>query len=329
MGLFKKSPKVPENGINESSYIDVNGSKQWIAIYGQDLSNPVILYLHGGPGMSTSAFSHVITRKWADRYTVAIWDQRNCGKSYCQDMGSIELSNELVMKDAMAVTDYLREHLHKDKIILLGHSWGSMLGARMVLENPERFEKFIGTGQLIDLNDDESLMVDELKQRVKSNNEDSRLVEEMMSVDKTSKRYFEIREKLLDKYDINLNIKKSDVNITKAVLGNPYYSSSDLRNNSKYLKDYESNEKNAYRLFIVSKTTNDYFSLKDVTEFPIPYYNINGDNDHIADFDLAQRFFDRLNAPKKKMYVLKGASHGTLIERSDEFSVYLHEIAEE
>ncbi len=74
-----------KGGINEEMYVDINGTKQWISIYGQDIDNPVLLYLHGGPGASTSAYDYAFTRKWSDVYTVVTWDQRNCGKSYSED----------------------------------------------------------------------------------------------------------------------------------------------------------------------------------------------------------------------------------------------------
>lgn len=86
---------TPKGGINESMYVDINGTKQWINIYGEDINNPVLLYLHGGPGSSTSDIDYVFTRKWVDVYTVVTWNQRNCGKSYdeAQDTDTIMKSH--------------------------------------------------------------------------------------------------------------------------------------------------------------------------------------------------------------------------------------------
>ena len=142
--------KTPEGGINESRYIDVNGTKQWINIYGEDINNPVLLYLHGGPGSATSEIDYAFTRKWADVYTVVTWDQRNCGKSYDAEQNDIVLTKEIFMTDGWEVTEYILDYLSKDKITILGHSWGSLFGANLVLEYPEYYDCFIGTGQLAD-----------------------------------------------------------------------------------------------------------------------------------------------------------------------------------
>ena len=83
--------QTPEGGINESMYVDINGTKQWINIYGEDVNNPVLLYLHGGPGSATSDIDYAFTRKWADVYTVVTWDQRNCGKSYDAEQNNVRL----------------------------------------------------------------------------------------------------------------------------------------------------------------------------------------------------------------------------------------------
>lgn len=88
---------IPQGGINESMYVEINDTKQWINIYGEDINNPVLLYLHGGPGSATSEIDYAFTRKWADIFTVVTWDQRNCGKSYDKNQNNIKLTREIFM----------------------------------------------------------------------------------------------------------------------------------------------------------------------------------------------------------------------------------------
>ena len=97
----KINQKAPEGGISESMYVDINGVRQWISIYGENKDNPVLLYLHGGPGSSTSAYDYAFTRKWADVYTVVTWDQRNCGKSYEEGQNDTPLTYSLMMSDGL------------------------------------------------------------------------------------------------------------------------------------------------------------------------------------------------------------------------------------
>ena len=101
--------RTPSGGINESMYVEINGTKQWINIYGEDIHNPVLLYLHGGPGSSTSVIDYAFTRKWADVYTVVTWDQRNCGKSYDPEQNDIVLTKDLFMEDGRALTELDRK----------------------------------------------------------------------------------------------------------------------------------------------------------------------------------------------------------------------------
>jgi pimeloyl-ACP methyl ester carboxylesterase len=151
----KINSRTPEGGINESMYVDINGTKQWISIYGEDINNPVLLYLHGGPGSATSSYDYAFTRKWADIYTVVTWDQRNCGKSYSEEHKDTILTYELMMTDGVEMTEFILDYLRKKKITLLGHSWGSVYGANLALEYPQYYDCFIGTGQLVDFHENE------------------------------------------------------------------------------------------------------------------------------------------------------------------------------
>ena len=103
--------KVPQGGINEGFFVDINGTKQWISIYGKNKDNPVLLYLHGGPGTASSSYDYAFTRKWADVYTVVTWDQRNCGKSYSKTQNNTRLTCDLMVSDAVELTEFLLGYL--------------------------------------------------------------------------------------------------------------------------------------------------------------------------------------------------------------------------
>ena len=108
--------KTPDGGINETMYIDVNGQEQWLNIYGKDINNPVLLYLHGGPGCSTSFADWKVLRKLAGDYTVVNWDQRNSGLTRIHDTQDTGITPELMRQDIDAVTDYILDYMHRDSL---------------------------------------------------------------------------------------------------------------------------------------------------------------------------------------------------------------------
>lgn len=127
----------------------VNGSRQWILIRGSDARNPVLLYLHGGPGHSLIPFAHVASSFLTDRFTVVYWDQRGAGLS-CAAADPPETVNlKQLVADTLAVTEYLKKRFARCAIYLLGHSWGSELGILAVLQSPGSYSAYIGVGQVV------------------------------------------------------------------------------------------------------------------------------------------------------------------------------------
>lgn len=310
--------QTPDGGINESMYIDVNGTKQWINIYGKDLDNPVLLYLHGGPGSATSTVDYAFTRKWADVYTVVTWDQRNCGKSYDAEQNDIVLTRELFMTDGKEVTEFLLGHLSKDKITILGHSWGSIYGANLVLEYPQYYECFIGTGQLVDSIENEEAFKQEAALWAEGDHETLELVNQL-TPDHVTMEHITARNTIMEKYGYDMMLNGSDYNLTATVIFNPNYSIVDWIN---YLKG----DMDVYLDFFVSEEFAS-FSLKGRTDYGVPYYNINGDKDYQTNFKLAQEYFEAVNAPYKQMFLMENMTHGLLESDSEGFSELVHQIA--
>lgn len=312
--------RTPEGGINESMFVEINGVKQWISIYGRDLDNPVLLYLHGGPGSATSMIDYAFTRKWADVYTVVTWDQRDCGKSAGKDGAREALSYDLLMSDGKAMTEFILDYLHVDRLTLLGHSWGTYYGCNLVLADPEYYDCYIGTGQLVDMRENEEAFREAAVEWVGNDPEGLELLR-AITPDHLTMEHFNTRNLLMEKYGYGMMRDGTDYCLPAAVIFNPYYSLADWLG---YL-NYDPSE---YMTFLMSEEF-ERFSLKGRTAYEVPFYNINGGCDYQTNFQLAQAYFDEVDAPYKRLFVMEDTTHGLLESKSEEFSGILHEIAAE
>jgi pimeloyl-ACP methyl ester carboxylesterase len=129
--------------------LDINGCRQKILIQTNDRNNPVLLYLHGGPGSSALIFSHLYAEKLKEHFIFVNWDQRGTALSYYEDMDSLKVSEDQIRDDALTLIKYLLKTYHKKKIYLLGHSFGSVIGLQLVADHPGLFNAYIGVGQVI------------------------------------------------------------------------------------------------------------------------------------------------------------------------------------
>jgi len=144
---------VTPNGVERLEKVRIGGIDQWVSIRGTDRRNPVLLYIHGGPGYVSMPMSWWFSRGWEEYFTVVQWDQRAAGKTYLlTDPATIAptLTRERMIADTEEMAAWVRRELGKDKIFVLGHSWGSFLGLQLAERHPEWLYAYIGVGQLID-----------------------------------------------------------------------------------------------------------------------------------------------------------------------------------
>jgi pimeloyl-ACP methyl ester carboxylesterase len=146
---YRDNLYVTSRGIQEAQFVRIGGIDQWVQIRGDDRDNPVLLWLNGGVGASTISSTPQF-REWEKHFTIVMWDQRGEGRTFTQAGGGSggPMTVAQISQDGIELADYLRQHLHKDKIILLGHDWGSVIGVNMVKARPDLFAAYVGTGQL-------------------------------------------------------------------------------------------------------------------------------------------------------------------------------------
>src|SRR5689334_2800941 len=139
-------------GMDEAGFVSIGGIEQWVTIRGQDRANPVLLLLHGGPGDVTSCWTFALFASWEEHFTVVQWDQRGAGRTLRKSGPAVAptLTVDRMAQDGIELTEYLRKHLGKQKIILVAHSFGSLLGLQMVRSRPDLFYAYVGTGQVAD-----------------------------------------------------------------------------------------------------------------------------------------------------------------------------------
>ena len=154
----RRIPSPP--GIEETRAVRIGGIDQWISVRGKDRRNPILLFIHGGPASTEMPVSWLYQSGWEDYFTVVQWDQRGAGKTYVANEASrVEptIAKERMVADGEELVAWLRANYGKQKIFVLGHSWGSIIGLELARRHPDWLHAYIGMGQMIYGRDNERL----------------------------------------------------------------------------------------------------------------------------------------------------------------------------
>ncbi|MBC7620472.1 MAG: alpha/beta hydrolase [Candidatus Saccharibacteria bacterium] len=137
--------------VHEESFVQANGIEHWVTIHGSNAANPVVLFLHGGPGNPNTPYAQAVYGAWAQDFTLVQWDQRGAGKTFGRNPGTADsvLTIDLMVSDGLAIAEYVAKRLGQKKVILMGSSWGSALGVHMAQRRPDLFHAYVGTAQLV------------------------------------------------------------------------------------------------------------------------------------------------------------------------------------
>ncbi|MCF8008482.1 MAG: lysophospholipase [Halanaerobiales bacterium] len=181
----KTSPILDQNGkklkdsISVMEKVNIGGVNQWVVTRGKSKDNPIILLLSGGPGGTEMGRFLKFNAELEDHFIVVIWEQRGSGKSYPSIKVKDKMTLDQYVLDINELTNYLKEKYEKDKIYLLGHSWGTIIGTLAVQRYPKQFHAYIGAAQMIDIVKTDKYIY-EFVLNAARNNGDQKLVDELI-----------------------------------------------------------------------------------------------------------------------------------------------------
>ncbi len=327
----KPKPFVDKNGIplpgsiSEKTFVDINGVDQGMFIKGKDVRNPVLLFVHGGPGMPEYWLTQRYPTGLEDYFTVVWWEQRGAGLSYSPDLSPETMTAEQFVSDTIEVTNYLRHRFGKEKIYLMAHSWGSYIGIQAAAREPDLYYAYIGVGQISHQIQSEQLAYQYALAYYRENGNLS-MVRRLEAAPPT------LTVPLPAAYDLMRDDYMHGAGIgttrdMKSVVTGLFLPSWQFR-------EYTLAEKiNLWRGKIFSRSRT--FSLWDkmqitdltqqVTKLEIPVYFLHGVYDYTCAYPLAREYFEKLQAPIKGFYTFENSAHSPMFEEPEKVQKILLE----
>lgn len=300
------------NGVDEKIYIPIQGQTQYTFLRGEDQDNPVILYLHGGPANPDAYLIYEFARELCRDYTLVCWDQRGCGRTYfknCQsDPNNRTASFRQALLDVDELVDYLRRRFGKDKIILMGHSYGTLLGIHYIQGHPEKVSAYIGIGQTISLRAAQEENYRQILHTMKQENLDTSPLTaayQALEKDLTIEHLTAFQQLTLRHFSAHKPASINQKSGRQLILHSPDVSWADIRWLLGMLNRKAHFARNAQLMDTILHS--DLF--QEELAFSVPMYFLSGDYDKHCPTTLLRRYFDTITAPVKEMVILPGCGH--------------------
>ena len=312
------------NGIQESGFVTLNGIRQFLQIRGEDPSNPVIVVLHGGPGSPVTFLSPYYQRVLERDYTVVNFDQRGSGRTYYENRETgAALSTEAILADTDAIIDYVCERFGQEKVIVLGHSWGTVLGSMYVKEHPEKVEAYIGVGQCVSNMEGDAFAAEEGIRRAR-NSGDEETAQKISVLLTQYQNTTDIPEKFLLTMDIRhagaaYFHYAGELSMLQTIwlgLTSPEMSLTDIR----WFLASGSSMENFLKLQQPLLRDCIGFDANRLGAYEVPVYYISGEQDWITPAVLVEDYYQTVEAPDKQMRLIPDAGHTPFLDAPQAFT---------
>lgn len=303
--------------------VDINGTEQWLHIRGRDRSNPILLFVHGGPGTPETAWLAHYNRRLEDDFLVVAWEQRGAGKSYPAGRADPQaMTLEQLVADIAAVTRHLKERFDQPRVYLVGHSWGTVLAIHAANRRPGDYHALVSVAQAAHAVREEAAIHDWVLARARADGNRrataqlealSEPAEDRLSLDDLSTRL-----RWVNHYGGGVMHRPGALRELAWIMARSRVYTGVEK--ARYFRGERFSLEHLYEELAVV----DLF--RDVPALDVPVWFVHGRHDHQVPLVVARDYHDLLQAPAKRLVVFDDAAHSPLFEDPERFHQLLREV---
>ena len=306
--------------LHRAEYVELGGIEQWVSMRGSSERNPILLIVHGGPGFSNAAHTSAFD-SWQDDFTIVDWDQRGAGRTFLRNGpdGSGPISIERIAQDGIEFSRHLVQHLERDRVVVLGLSFGTIVALKMVISQPSLFQAYVGTGQLVNRADGDALgYMETLREARRVDNQEAvRALEDLGAPPWPDAGSWHAAKgwagRMTRPEDPSSGIR---LDAMMDGLVDRGYSAEELqaiRDGARFTAGQ------------FAPHQSDFDARVFAARVEVPVFLFQGENDLNTATALAIEWFDALQAPRKELHIVAGGSHGAFYANADEFLAFVAE----
>jgi pimeloyl-ACP methyl ester carboxylesterase len=321
----RKETKIAgPDGLESLEEVVLGGVRQWILIRGSDKADPVVLFLHGGPGAADIFLARHFDGKLTQHFVVVHWDQRGAGKSYDSDIPTAALNRDQFVSDICELSEKLKTRFNVPKVYLVGHSWGSEIGILAASRHPELFHAFVGVGQVVEKNEQEEISY-RFALDMARNSQNALAIEELEEIGAPpyeNHKELTTQRKWLERFGGVTHANKLTFNdYLKIGLTSPDYT---LLDGLRFFRGQEFSEKHMWEERMHTNL------FQEVPRVDVPTYFFAGRYDYNTPSQLTERYFQQVNAPSGKQLVwFENSGHMIPYEEPEKYCDELLKVVKE
>jgi len=298
--------------VTELISVEIGGMDQWIMIRGEDRNNPILLWLHGGPGAAQMPVHRAFNRDLEKEFVVVHWDQRGAGKSNHKRFREETMILDRFVEDAHEMTQYLKARFNKEKIYLLGHSWGTQFGILTAQRYPDDYHAYIAVAQVVHPQRGDSVSYTWLKEQVGQNGgrRDKKKFDNLGTPPFEDHSRYVTSAKLKDKFGGGMDVGMG--RLAWISFGAKEYTIGD------YVKWLRGATRGSGPMW---EELRDFDLFRDVPSLELPVWFIVGENDHNTPAELVEEFYQYVDASEgKTLFVMDGVAHAPFMGDPERFN---------